>query len=262
MGEIAAHAGVLLAAALTAALTLFSGFGLGTLLFPVFRVAAGASLPAAVAATAVVHLANNLFKVAHFAREARRPVILRFGLPAIAASVAGALLLESMDAGAPLREWSAGGRSFAITPLGLAMGGLFVLFAALEVAPATRDLAFPERMLPIGGLLSGFLGGISGHQGALRAAFLARAGLTAAGFIGTSAVIASMVDVARLSVYGLKGGAAIPWSLVGAGILGAFLGVRGAAGFVRGGKVTIRGVQIATAVMLAIFGVGLAAGIL
>lgn len=41
-------------------LTLFSGFGLGTILMPVF--ALFFPLPLAISATAVVHFANNIFK--------------------------------------------------------------------------------------------------------------------------------------------------------------------------------------------------------
>ena len=48
-----------LVALLTSGLTLFSGFGLGTILMPVF--ALFFPLPLAIAATAVVHFANNLF---------------------------------------------------------------------------------------------------------------------------------------------------------------------------------------------------------
>ena len=53
---------VCLAALLASALTLFSGFGLGTLLMPV--VAIFFPLNLAIAITAIVHLLNNLFKFA------------------------------------------------------------------------------------------------------------------------------------------------------------------------------------------------------
>ncbi len=52
---------ICLVALLVSALTLFSGFGLGTVLMPAF--ALFFPVPVAIAATAVVHLANNLFKV-------------------------------------------------------------------------------------------------------------------------------------------------------------------------------------------------------
>ena len=48
-------------AIVVSALTLFSGFGLGTLLMPAF--ALFFPINVAVAATAVVHLVNNLFKL-------------------------------------------------------------------------------------------------------------------------------------------------------------------------------------------------------
>jgi len=51
---------VALVALVAAALTLFSGFGLGSLLLPAF--ALFFDLDVAIAATAVVHLLNNLFK--------------------------------------------------------------------------------------------------------------------------------------------------------------------------------------------------------
>ena len=82
---------VCIAALVASGLTLFSGFGLGTLLMPVF--ALFVSLELAVAMTAVVHLANNLFKVGLLGRRAEWGVVLRFGLPAVAAAFAGALVL-------------------------------------------------------------------------------------------------------------------------------------------------------------------------
>lgn len=64
-----------------AVLTFFSGFGLGTLLLPTF--ALFFPVPVAIAATAVVHLLNNLLKVGLVMRHASRPIVLRFGVPAV-----------------------------------------------------------------------------------------------------------------------------------------------------------------------------------
>ncbi len=52
-------------------------------------------------------------------------------------------------------------------------------------------------------MLSGFFGGLSGHQGALRSAFLLKAGLTKESFIATGVVISLMVDIPRIVMYGL-----------------------------------------------------------
>lgn len=78
-------------AALVAILTFFSGFGLGTLLLPAFSFFFPVEV--AVAATALVHLANNLFKLTLVGRSADRRVFLRFAVPAAAGAILGANLL-------------------------------------------------------------------------------------------------------------------------------------------------------------------------
>lgn len=78
---------------------------------------------------------------------------------------------------------------------------LMATFAVGELVPAFSKIAFPKKYLVIGGLLSGFFGGLSGHQGALRSAFMTKLSLTPQRFIGTGSAIGLMVDVARLSVY-------------------------------------------------------------
>ncbi|MFZ5762702.1 MAG: TSUP family transporter [Thermodesulfobacteriota bacterium] len=208
-------------------LTLFSGFGLGTLLMPAF--ALFFPLPVAIAATAVVHLANNLFKVVLVGREADRAVVLRFALPAALAAMAGAALLRLFADLPPVATYQLGGQPHAITPLSLLIGGLIVFFALLDLLPG-RQFAFDSRFLIPGGLLSGFFGGLSGNQGAFRAAFLLRAGLSKEGFIATGTVAAVVVDCARLLVYGqgfyaktFTGAAAIG-PLVAAATFAAFLG--------------------------------------
>ena len=62
-------------------------------------------------------------------------------------------------------------------------------------------ITVPKRAMPWGGLLSGFFGGLSGHQGALRSIFLVKSGTDPKRFAGTSATIAAMVDIARLAIY-------------------------------------------------------------
>ncbi len=80
-------------------------------------------------------------------------------------------------------------------------------------------------------MLSGFFGGLTGNQGALRTAFLIKAGLEKKVFIGTTVVISSLVDFTRLGVYTnnllhLDLGAyyTLAFSAILAGVLGSFLG--------------------------------------
>ena len=86
-----AYMTVSFAAFIAAGLTLYSGFGLGTLMLPVFALFFPAEV--AVVATAMVHGANNVFKVSLLGRHADKAVVLKFGLPAIAAAILGALML-------------------------------------------------------------------------------------------------------------------------------------------------------------------------
>jgi hypothetical protein len=59
--------------------------------------------------------------------------------------------------------------------------------------------------LRVGALASGFFGGLSGNQGAIRSTVLIRAGLTPLGFAATGAAVAVVIDLTRLVVYGTAG---------------------------------------------------------
>ncbi len=253
-----------LAALLTSGLTLFSGFGLGTILMPVF--ALFFPLPLAIAATAVVHFANNLFKFGLMARQADWPVVAKFSVPAAITAILGAASLTLFDRLPALWQYSFAGAAFEITPVKAVIGGLIVLFALLELSPRFQALAFPPRWLPVGGALSGFFGGLSGNQGALRSAFLLKAGLSKDAFVATGVVSAVIVDAVRLTVYGTAMLAdhfaqaqalALP-VVVGSvcAFIGAFVGRRALQ------KVTLRTVQLIVAVAMLGIGTGLVLGLL
>ena len=256
-----AYVVICLVALVASGLTFFSGFGLGTLLLPAF--ALFVPVDRAIAMTAVVHLVNSLTKVALVGRLADRQTLVRFGLPAIAAALAGAWLLGKLSTAEPLVSYQAFGRTFEVLPVKLAIGILLAAFALVEVLPACRGLAFPPRFMPLGGALSGFFGGLSGMQGALRAAFLARAGLTAEAFVATSAVIACLVDVSRLGVYAGRVVAVrheLDWSLVAAAIAAALAGAVAGRRFL--GAMTMERVQRIVAGLLVLVACGLVSGVL
>ncbi len=254
-----------LAALLVSGLTLFSGFGLGTLLMPVF--ALFFPVEVAIAATALVHAANNTLKLPLFARGAQWKVVRRFGIPAIIAAFAGAAVLKLILELEPLAAYEIGGRHAEITPVKAVVAVLIFFFALFELLPRFRELKFDIRLLPLGGVLSGFFGGLSGHQGALRSAFLVKMGLTTEQFVGTAAVIGFLVDMARIMVYGagfMAAGmfgaqAGYGWSLVGVATACAFAGLLIGKRFVK--KVTMKAVQILTGILLLCVAVALGAGI-
>ena len=78
---------VILFAFLASLATFFSGFGLGSILLPVFAIFYPAEI--AVAATAIVHFSNNVFKTFIIGRYGALKVILGFGIPAFIASFFG-----------------------------------------------------------------------------------------------------------------------------------------------------------------------------
>ncbi len=242
-------------------LTLFSGFGLGTLLMPV--VAIFFPVDIAIALTAVVHLANNVFKGVLLGRRANPDVFFRFGIPAVAAALLGALLLGRLSGTAPLLEYQALGRTFAITALSLVTGLLILFFVAVESSSRLASAAVDARWLPLGGVVSGFFGGLSGHQGAFRSMFLLKAGLDKQEFVATGVVIAIAVDLARTGIYGfrfLAARSAIDWSLVGTAALAAFVGAYLGARLLE--KVTLAGVRAIVSVLLVMIAFGLMSGVL
>ena len=249
-----------------AGLTLLSGFGLGTLLLPAFALFFPVAV--AVAATAVVHLANNLFKLALLARHADRSVVIVFGPPAALAALGGAALLNTMATLPALARWTLDGRPHEVTPVKLVIAALMVAFAVLDLVPALERMTLPRRWLPLGAAFSGFFGGLSGHQGALRAAFLTKLGLDAKAFVATGTVIAVLVDVARLATYSAgfvsrdfggvlaaRGG----WTLVGAATAAAFVGSFAGARLLP--KVTMRAIRWLVGVLLVLLAAALAAGV-
>ena len=248
-------------ALLASALTLFSGFGLGTLLLPAFAIFFPVEL--AVAMTAVVHFANNLFKLALVGRHADRGVVLRFGLPAVAAAYAGAWLLGRLAHLPPWLVYDFAGRSLAVVPVKAVVGVLLLFFTVTEALPGAKAPAFDARWLPVGGVLSGFFGGLSGNQGALRSVFLVKGGLTKEAFIGTGVVIACLVDATRLGLYARNLAAAagrLDWPLLATATGAAFAGAYGGSKLLR--KTTLAGIQRLVGALMFFVALGLVSGLL
>ena len=246
-------------ALLASALTFFSGFGLGTLLLPAF--ALFFPVEQAVALTAVVHFLNGLFKLALVWRHADWRVVLRFGVPAILCALLGASLLLWLAEVAPAYRYAAFGHEWTVTPVKLAIGVLLLGFALLELLPQGRAFAFAPRWLPLGGALSGFFGGLSGMQGALRSAFLVRAGLSKEAFIGTGVMLGVLIDCSRLGIYATqirRHAGEFDFALLGSAVLAAFLGAYLGNRHLK--KATLPGIQRTVAVLLVLVALGLIAG--
>ena len=252
---------IVVAAFVTAILTFFSGFGLGTILTPVFMLFFPVDL--AIALTGVVHFFNNIFKIILVGRKADRAVLIRFGVPAVIASFVGAWVLLHIPDSQPLFDYTLFGKTFEVYPVKLIISVLLIIFATMDLITYFNKLQFGREKLPLGGVLSGFFGGLSGNQGALRSAFLIKAGLTKEAFIGTAVVVSTFVDFTRLSVYAtrfVKSGLSDNIMLVVfatiAAVAGAYIGNK----LLK--KVTIKYIQILIAIMLIIVSLALGSGLI
>ena len=250
---------VLIVAFLASILTFFSGFGLGTLLTPAFLVFF--PLPIAIAMTAVVHFTNNLFKLGLVGRYIDKKVLLLFGLPAVLGVIPGAWLLHYLEDAPEIKSYEMFSRTYSIDWMGLVIGVLMILFALAELLKVKERLR--KEQLSVGGFISGFFGGLSGHQGALRSIFLLGAGLGKEAFIATGVAISLFVDITRIPMYMNQQGASIienNWKLILAAIAAAFAGAYLGKRFLK--KTSIDTVRFIVAAMLLIFGVLLIMGIM
>ncbi len=251
---------------LVAILTLFSGFGLGTLLLPAFSIFFPVQI--AVAATAVVHLANNILKFFLVGRMAHIQITLKFAIPAAITAALGAWVLTQMGILPVLITYELFGHSFNIEPIKLIIGLLIAIFSLFELIPFLQKASFSAKYIPLGGAISGFFGGLSGLQGALRSMFLIKAGLSKNQFIGTTVVSSIIVDLSRLVVYGFAifGGHFEELKISGAlGLVAAAL-IAACVGSILGvqllKKVTLKTIQIIVGILLFMVALGLIGGFL
>ncbi len=253
---------ICLVAFIASGLTLFSGFGLGTLLMPAFAFFFPVEI--AISLTAIVHLLNNIFKLFLLGRHADKEVVLKFGLPAIVAAFFGAWLLVLLSGLQPDSwHYSIGGFQAEASPVKVVIALLIIIFTILEILPSFNRLSLDKKWLPVGGLFSGFFGGLSGHQGALRSAFLIKYGLSKEAFIASGVIIACLVDTTRIAMYAghvFSGNLNEQLSLLIAAVLSAFLGAYIGKGLLK--KVTLQIVQIIVSVMLCTIALLLGLGII
>lgn len=249
-----------LVAFIVSILTFFSGFGLGTILTPAFMLFFPIEL--SIGLTGIVHFLNNLFKLFLVGKNANKEILIRFGIPAIVAAFIGAWVLVQIPTSQVLYSYSAFGKLIEVSVLKFTMALLLAFFAVLDLVPFLNRIQFGKKQLPIGGVLSGFFGGLSGNQGALRSAFLIKVGLSKEVFVATTVVISCFVDFTRLSVYAsnlklsdLNANAILIVVATFAAFLGAFLGNK----LLK--KVTLKFVQTIVAMLLILMSLGLVLGV-
>ena len=177
-----------------------AGFGIGSLLTPVF--ATQVPLKLAVAAVSIPHLLATGIRFLMMREHVDRRLLWSFGIFSALGGLAGALA----------HRW-------ATSPALTIVFGCALLLASLsELTGAARRVQLRGASAWIAGAMSGILGGLVGNQGGIRSAALLGFRTTRAAFVATATAVALLVDGARMPVYLWLEGKALVDLLVPIGI--------------------------------------------
>jgi uncharacterized membrane protein YfcA len=174
---------VVMVALLAGGTATITGFGIGSFLTPLLALRLGTQL--AVAAVGVPHAAGTALRCVRLRHAIDWPVLLRFGIPSAAGGLAGALWQGELSNLILIRV----------------LGGLLVLAGVSGLADLTVRVRLRGPWAMLGGLLSGFFGGLVGNQGGIRSAALLGVSLPPERFVATATASALVVDAVRLPVY-------------------------------------------------------------
>lgn len=167
----------------TSVVTLFTGFGVGTVLAPVM--ALYFDVKVAVFLAAIVHFFNNASRLYLYREHIDRGVIRRFGVISIVGAFLGSYAQVFIDSAS----------------LKAGFGFFLVAYGLSQFVPAGTGFSIPRWLDPLGGFLSGLLGGLIGNQGAIRSLYLLNYQLEKKEFIASAALIAIVIDCTRIPVY-------------------------------------------------------------
>ncbi|HIJ70149.1 MAG TPA: sulfite exporter TauE/SafE family protein [Planctomycetes bacterium] len=201
---------VIIVVVIASAVGTITGFGTSTIMVPVMLVFYPA--PETLLFVGIIHWFGNLWKVILFKHGFRWKITLTFGLPGILASFLGALLM------------------FRITPqvLSRALGAFIIAYVIYLFAKSSFKVSRGILTSICGGAASGFMAGVFGIGGAVRALFLSAFDLPKAVYISTAGAIALAVDTTRLTTY-LAGGAhleSIGFWILPPAVIASFLGAK------------------------------------
>jgi uncharacterized protein len=174
---------VFVIAVLAGAIAAVSGFGIGSLLTPLFALHMDTKL--AVAVVSLPHLVATAARFFSLKGHVNKRVFWNFGLLSAAGGLAGALL-----------NAYAGGRALTI------VFACLLLFAGISGLAGLADRTrFGRRAAWIAGAASGFFGGLVGNQGGIRSAALLGFSMPKEAYVATATAVALIVDSARMPVY-------------------------------------------------------------
>jgi uncharacterized membrane protein YfcA len=174
---------IALASVVAGAVASVVGFGIGSLLTPLFAVRVGTQL--AVAAVSIPHVFATGLRYWRLRAHVDRRVLVSFGIMSAAGGLAGALLHSV-----------AGNRALAVV-----FGVILIFVGVSELAGFARRMRFGGWVAWMAGALSGLFGGLVGNQGGIRSAALLGFDVDKDAFVATATAIGLVVDAARMPVY-------------------------------------------------------------
>ncbi|MGC8750444.1 sulfite exporter TauE/SafE family protein [Hydrotalea sp.] len=135
--------------------------------------------------TALFHVSSNLSKIAFFRKGVNVMLIIYLGIPAVLFVLAGAWLTQ-----------------FIATKILEIFLSIFLIVVSLVFLYFNNIFVRPTKLNAItGGTLSGFIAGLVGTGGAIRALVFSAFQLKTEVFIATSAVVDLAIDASRSFVY-------------------------------------------------------------
>ena len=170
-------------ALLAGAVAAVAGTGVGSLVTPALSLRI--DIRDAVLAVVAPHLVFNALRFWSVRSSISGKIFRQFGLTSAGGSLTGALFQHSVSSG-----WITG--IFAVL---LIIAGLFGVTGLVD------RVKFGRRGAYVGGVLSGFFGGLTGEQGGLRAAAMLGLGCPKETFVATATATALVVDAVRLPIY-------------------------------------------------------------
>lgn len=161
----------------------FTGFGTSTLLIPLLII--WYNLPTTLIIAGTAHIFTNSSRALVHITAISWKLVAWFTPIAVCTAFIGAQLTHTLDQVLVLRI----------------LGLLLVCYAIFNIWFRSIALRANATTLVLGGAAYGFIEGLTGTGGILRAALFIAYPLSSTAYIATNAIIALIVDIARLIVY-------------------------------------------------------------
>lgn len=188
-----------------------AGFGSSTIYLPLASYLI--EFKTALVLVAIFHLFGNISRISFFRYGLDKNVLFLFGIPSFVLSLLGATLVGDISQ----------------TALKFILGVFLIVFSTIFLIKPQLTFPSSRKSLVLGGGISGFIVGLIGTGGALRATFLTGMNIDKEKYIATSAVIALGTDATRIPYYISSGFLVeqyyylIPF-LFGIAVLGSYVG--------------------------------------